>query len=411
MDIFVVGTENSRELVSKIKADFPMHSINSTLIGDIDMNKGFLLYFEEQVKIADIILVLVNKDFLENKIFLEVLSTTETKGTYFIVQIDKAPLPAFFNGMRTIEFDTQKSQGFSEIKKQIKKLSIEKNKSYISITPYLISGIKYVSLTLFAIGWLGCILCVILGSLEPSALDKDILEDFKQIAFSASISGGLIYVILRIFETNDNAKEIEEARLYQKKLNQIIRTQNNGMDIAQIVDTECGGPEDDTKNNIGEFQLQQSIDVLRLMVINLENINKFYHWSQKQAKSSFVFAIVMCVAGFLLIASAIVLSFLLKISDTALIISVVGGAITELISATSLLVYRTSLKQLNYYHKALHEDERFLSSINLIDKFKSPKNYDEMLKEIIRSEIQLNILETKQKSDGKYTVKLKNKSK
>ena len=40
----------------------------------------------------------------------------------------------------------------------------------------------------------------------------------------------------------------------------------------------------------------------------------------------------------------------------------VGGAITEVIAGTALIVYRNSLSQLNHYHKALHEDERFLSS-------------------------------------------------
>ena len=47
--------------------------------------------------------------------------------------------------------------------------------------------------------------------------------------------------------------------------------------------------------------------------------------------------------------------------------------------------------QLNHYHKALHEDERFLSSVNLLGKFTIDEMRDNMLQEIIRSEIQMNL--------------------
>ena len=58
-----------------------------------------------------------------------------------------------------------------------------------------------------------------------------------------------------------------------------------------------------------------------------------------------------------------------------------------------MIVYRNSLSQLNHYHKALHEDERFLSSVNLLGKFSTVEARDDMLREIIRSEIQMNLAE------------------
>ena len=75
------------------------------------------------------------------------------------------------------------------------------------------------------------------------------------------------------------------------------------------------------------------------------------------------------------------------------IIPAIGGVITELIAGTALVVYRNSLSQLNHYHKALHEDERFLSSVTLLGKFSSVEAQDDMLREIIRSEIQMNLAE------------------
>ena len=78
----------------------------------------------------------------------------------------------------------------------------------------------------------------------------------------------------------------------------------------------------------------------------------------------------MFLAGFSLIAFAVWHSFTTKQTDyyTA-IIPVIGGAITEFVAATALVVYQKSISQLNHYHQALHEDQRFLSSVNLIDKF------------------------------------------
>jgi len=81
------------------------------------------------------------------------------------------------------------------------------------------------------------------------------------------------------------------------------------------------------------------------------------------------------------------------------IIPAIGGAIAELVAGTALFVYRSSLSQLNHYHKALHEDERFLSSVNLLSRFSTTEAQDEMLKEIIRSEIQMNIISVSMKDD------------
>ncbi len=62
---------------------------------------------------------------------------------------------------------------------------------------------------------------------------------------------------------------------------------------------------------------------------------------------------------------AILIPIVFRLSFQMSIIPAIGGVITELIAGTALVVYRNSLSQLNHYHKALHEDERFLSSVNL----------------------------------------------
>ena len=90
---------------------------------------------------------------------------------------------------------------------------------------------------------------------------------------------------------------------------------------------------------------------------------------------------------------AILIPIVFRLSFQMSIIPAIGGVITELIAGTALVVYRNSLSQLNHYHKALHEDERFLSSVTLLGKFSSVEAQDDMLREIIRSEIQMNLAE------------------
>lgn len=158
-----------------------------------------------------------------------------------------------------------------------------------------------------------------------------------------------------------------------------------------------------TKARVEEiFKSDKEKTILEHLEYNIENISNIYNWSQTQAKISFGFAIVFCFLGFILIAISIGLIFETNIATeekiSAAIISAAGGAVTELISTTIFLVYRTSLKQLSHYHDYLHEDERFLSCINLLDNFCDEKNYDEMLKEVIRSEINLNLIRESNKA-------------
>lgn len=101
----------------------------------------------------------------------------------------------------------------------------------------------------------------------------------------------------------------------------------------------------------------------------------------------------MCISEFGLMIVAILIPIVFRLSFQISIIPAIGGVITELIAGTTLVVYRNSLSQLNHYHKLLHENEHFLSSENLLGKFSSVEAQDDMLREIIRSEIQMNLAE------------------
>ena len=135
-------------------------------------------------------------------------------------------------------------------------------------------------------------------------------------------------------------------------------------------------------------------DVLKRTQLNLESMREFYTWTQKQARMAFRLAVGMCIAGIALICVAIRIS-----NNDMTIISTIGGVVTELIAGTALIVYRRSLSQLNYYHKALHQDQRILLGIEQLDKFgnsdkaNSDKTDNDKTSDIIRDEMRKALIQ------------------
>lgn len=166
--------------------------------------------------------------------------------------------------------------------------------------------------------------------------------------------------------------------------------------LLQRIELHLEASREDT---ISEYQEKLRRDIvgdsvpdnaLGRMLVNLEDIKEYYTWSQHQARSSFNLASALCVAGFLALIIAVFILPIMGLGIEASVILAIGGAITELMAGTALLVYRSSLSQLNYYHEALHEDERFLSSVNLVDRFSTAEKQDEILAEIVRNELSMN---------------------
>lgn len=141
---------------------------------------------------------------------------------------------------------------------------------------------------------------------------------------------------------------------------------------------------------------EEKINALGRMELNLSDIKEFYVWTKKQSKAAFVLANCLIIFGIITLVVSIVLSIYLKLETSVTIIGAVGGIIIEFIGATALVVYKTTLSQLNHYHRSLHEDERFLSSVNLINSLSDNNQKDEMIKQVISSELELNRVELEQ---------------
>ena len=128
-------------------------------------------------------------------------------------------------------------------------------------------------------------------------------------------------------------------------------------------------------------------DVLELMLENMKEIKDYYVISKKQAKRSFSLAMIMCFTGLLFIIISTILATIFKVSILIYLIPAIGGSLAELIAATSLIVYKNSIEQLHNYYESLHNNERFLSLVNLVNKISSEKR-DDAYYNIINIELQ-----------------------
>ncbi len=221
-------------------------------------------------------------------------------------------------------------------------------------------------------------LCVLEGMLVAiysfMVRDTAIEELYSGIIISAALAVMASWMLV-YYARYQRISERREARVYSNRIQRAIS-------IDMGVD-----PDESTRSN------SQKVGVMERMTIKLEDIKEYYVWSQKQAKYSFWVAIALCFVGIVLLVTAILLPTLFGQGITPAIISATGGAVTELLAGTVLFVYKSSLSQLNHYHRALHEDERFLSSVSLVDKLSTVAKQDAMLEKIIDAELLLNFTE------------------
>ena len=149
----------------------------------------------------------------------------------------------------------------------------------------------------------------------------------------------------------------------------------------QQADVETANLEEDAPQQM--FDVEENIIVL--MLKNFKESKEYFSISKNQAKSSFRLSVASCAIGMMLLVASAVLALLIERIEPA-IITVISGAIAELIAATVFWVHNKSALQLNHYYDALHENEQFLSAVNVVDKISEDKR-DEVYTEIIRSQI------------------------
>lgn len=347
------------------------------------MTKGAL---RMELENSDVVLVVIDKEFNENEVLSNRLRTIvsmirrDSNKTLIPVILDDAKVPIILKKTACIECVSSSTNSIENTKMMLKKLTSDeqiidirrftrKNKTFAMII--LTLAIEGLAVSFFYLFYR--------DFKEGIGLDyfnDTIFSVFVPLVFATAITTlvtSYVYVMKRKWH-EDNEEDIES---YSRRLQRVIATDEG--DFCKDNYTE----RDDANNEV--------VDALGRMLINLEDIKEFYTWSQRQAKQSFFLAVGLCIFGFALIVASVVLIVVLNSGYEVAIVSTIGGVTTELIAGTALVVYKNSLSQLNHYHKALHEDERFLSSVNLLGKFSTVEAQDDMLREIIRSEIQINL--------------------
>ena len=386
MRVYILASQDKYSFAEKLLEDIR----NAKIISRPLMNEVIVEIssdIKKKVANADIILAIIDKNFTDNVMLntefqLVLMESRKNKNKLLLpIVLDDADIPVALESMLYVKCNSLSKEDIEKTKLKIK--SVLEHRRYTVKTRNLKENQSRTSsmiiLTL-AIEMLAILFIVMFFKEGP------IGAGYLDVENIITISIGLIAVVLSIttlfisyfsiMKRRWQEDDEEEIESYSRRLKRAI------VPDEVIQDGQKGYRTEDTK---------KEIDALGRMMINLEDIKEFYTWSQKQAKASFILAVAMCIFGFILMIGAVMLPVVFRLSFEMSIIPAIGGVITELIAGTALVVYRNSLSQLNHYHKALHEDERFLSGVNLLGKFSTVEAQDDMLREIIRSEIQMNL--------------------
>ena len=122
-------------------------------------------------------------------------------------------------------------------------------------------------------------------------------------------------------------------------------------------------------------------DIIGFMLKNNEEITEYFKISKGQEKISYYVSIICSVAGFVMLVIAII-EFFFRTNMEITTITIIGATLTEVISGLVLWIHSKSASQLNHYYNALHENEKFLSAINIAEKMEGDgkqKAYSEII--------------------------------
>ena len=175
--------------------------------------------------------------------------------------------------------------------------------------------------------------------------------------------------------------------LLQKENNKQRENCNNNFNSEKsnntIYHNEDNSYKEELKSTLGIYTSKENSDIIGLMADNLNEIRQFYKLTKEQAINAYKLAKNSSIAGIFLIIIAILVAIIFDNNQIA-VATTAGGIIVEVLAGTSLFVYQKTLKQLNYYYSSLHNNERFLSLINIVGKTDIK---DELYSKIVESEL------------------------
>ncbi len=375
MEIFVISSEKNYIIAERLMADSPW----ATLLQGYELlagPEGMYHAVKRELMHSDCFLPIIDNSFsIDNDLMLELRTALEYSKKY-----NKIIIPVLVGNTQVLEEikniycvrieDPENQKCYALAKRKIETIHA-RFFTEDTESPYRLT------ISIYSLSLVLC-LCASLAFLFWYVQRHNITA--LCFAFLFLLAGGFFCVLLLDKKNSIRRQRMSrDEYIYSKQLEKKIVTENRPVL---------------SNNNLPDDKAPQKneINALGLMQVNLNNIEKYYKWSQEQAKSAFSLAVWMCIVGLLVFAIAVLLPTVFRASIEVAVITAIAGGLVELFAGTALVVYKSSVEQLNYYHKALHEDERFLSSVNLIGEFSTPEKKDEVLHEIIKSEISMNTM-------------------
>ena len=201
-----------------------------------------------------------------------------------------------------------------------------------------------------------------------------------------------------------NAKTAAEVDAIAAELNEQIRNK-----LSLEVDDACLYDMDRAFERVYKntpVKEAATLGIYGMLNQTLERTDEYFKISLKHAKKSFVFSIVACALGLLLLCFAVALAAIQR-DIKAAIVPAIGATVTNFIAATVFWVHNKSAKQLNRYYDSLHEIAVFYSSMNVVEMISDEEKKDAAYNKII-DEL-FNIQKIKAALPGKHDSKPKDK--
>lgn len=133
-------------------------------------------------------------------------------------------------------------------------------------------------------------------------------------------------------------------------------------------------------SDLSREQLEQSKDVVSLMINNVSELREYYVISKRQANRAFTSTLIICILGFVIFIVGIILSAV--IGQELALYTTISGGIVEVISGLFFWLYKSATNQLNLYHERLGYTEKYLTAMQLAENI-SPERKDETYRYII----------------------------
>lgn len=121
------------------------------------------------------------------------------------------------------------------------------------------------------------------------------------------------------------------------------------------------------------IETEKDTDIIKLMSHNLLELKEYYTINKQQARKSFLAALIMSVLGFLVFVVGIVAVFFYD--KDIYVYSTISGALVEVIAGLFFYLYNRSMQQINIFFGSLLDTQRYLSSIQLVDKIETNKDF------------------------------------